>query len=97
MAPYDWWTGSLAGQRRIVENALATTLQMLNKSKLSALKVPTPPLTEQRRIVVEVDRRLSIVREEGVELEVSLKRAHALRQSSFPRAFEKQRTQWPTL
>ena len=82
-----WWTVSPAGQRQIIENASATTLPILNKSKFSALAVPLPPLAEQHRIIAEVDRRLSIVREVDAEVDANLKRAQALRQAVLARAF----------
>jgi type I restriction enzyme S subunit len=59
----------------------------VNGSKLQALVVPLPPLAEQHRIVAEVDRRLSIVREVEAEVDANLKRAQALRQAILSRAF----------
>jgi type I restriction enzyme S subunit len=52
-----------------------------------ALPLPVPPLAEQHRIVAEVDRRLSIVREVEAEVDANLKRAQALRQAVLARAF----------
>lgn len=52
-----------------------------------ALPIPLPPLLEQKRIVAEVDRRLSIVREVEAEVDANLKRAQALRQAVLARAF----------
>jgi type I restriction enzyme S subunit len=49
-----------------------------------------PPLQEQHRIVAEVDRRLSLVREVEAEVESNLKRAQALRQAVLARAFSTQ-------
>ncbi len=49
--------------------------------------IAIPPFTEQHRIVAEVDRRLSIVREVEVEVDANLQRARALRQSIFSAAF----------
>ncbi len=82
-----WWTVSPRGQAQIHENASATTLPILNKSKFAALAVPLPPLVEQHRIVAEVDRRLSIVRGVEAEVDANLKRAQALRQAVLQRAF----------
>jgi type I restriction enzyme, S subunit len=59
----------------------------LNLSLIRAIRVPLPPLAEQERIVAEVDRRLSIVRELEAEVEANLKRAQALRQATLSRAF----------
>ena len=59
----------------------------LNLSLVRAIRVPLPPLREQHRIVAEVDRRLSIVREVEAEVDANLKRAQALRQAVLTSAF----------
>lgn len=60
----------------------------LNLEKLRPMAVPLPPHTEQRQIVAEIERRLSIVDELEAEVEADLKRAGRLRQSILKRAFE---------
>ena len=52
------------------------------------LPIPLPPLEEQRRIVAEVERRLSVVGEVESAVEVGLVRAGRLRQSVLRSAFE---------
>jgi type I restriction enzyme S subunit len=59
----------------------------LNLGVIRDVNVPFPPLAEQRRIVAEVDRRLSIVRELEAEVDANLKRAQALRQAILAKAF----------
>ena len=81
------WTCSPAGQAQIVDNSSATTLPILNKSKFEALPVALPPIAEQVRIVAEVDRHLSIVREVEAEVDTNLKRAQALRQATLAKTF----------
>lgn len=54
---------------------------------VKAIPLRVPPLGEQHRIVAEVDRRLSIVREVEAEVDANLKRAHALRQAVLAKAF----------
>jgi type I restriction enzyme S subunit len=83
-----WWTSSPKGQEQILDNSSATTLPILNKSKFEALSVALPPLAEQTRIVAEVDRHLSIVREVEAEVDTNLKRAKALRQATLAKAFQ---------
>ena len=81
------WTVSPYGYKQILNNSSATTLPILNKSKFEALGVPLPPLAEQHRIVSEVDRRLSIVREVEAQVDANLKRADGLRASTLGQAF----------
>ena len=50
--------------------------------------VRVPSLSEQHRIVAEVERRLSILDELEATVEANLKRAERLRQSILKRAFE---------
>jgi type I restriction enzyme S subunit len=59
-----------------------------NASKTAQITVILPPLAEQERIVVEVERRLSIIDELKSQLEADLSRAERLRQSILKRAFE---------
>ena len=55
---------------------------------LKRVQIPLPPLAEQRRIVEEVEQRLSVTDEMEKAVEQSLKRAERLRQSILKRAFE---------
>ena len=51
------------------------------------MPVPLPPLAEQRRIVAEVERRLSVIQQAEATVEAGLKRAERLRQSILKEAF----------
>ncbi len=59
----------------------------VNGTKLAAMAVPVPPLAEQRRIVAEVERRMSVVQQTEATVEASLARAERLRQSILKQAF----------
>jgi len=59
----------------------------LTHEKLGGVAIPVPSREAQHRIVAEVDRRLSIVREVEAEVDANLKRAQALRQAVLARAF----------
>lgn len=60
----------------------------LNLSLVRAVCVPLPPLPEQVRIVAEVDRHLSIIREVEAEVDANLQRAQALRQAVLATSFK---------
>ena len=59
----------------------------LNKSRVQEIPIPLPPLAEQRRIVAEVERRLSVVQQAEATMEASLARAERLRRSILKQAF----------
>ncbi|MCZ8095217.1 MAG: type I restriction endonuclease [Acidovorax sp.] len=50
-------------------------------------QLAVPPLNEQGRIVAEVDRHISIIREVEAEVASNLQRAQALRQATLAKAF----------
>jgi len=52
-----------------------------------AIPIALPPPAEHVRIVAELDRRLSIVREVEAEVDGNLKRAQSLRQATLAAAF----------
>jgi len=83
----SWWGNTFGKDYFLREGKQTTNLASINMKKLSAFPVPIPPLAEQHRIVAEVDRRLSIVREVDAAVDANLKRAQALRQAVLARAF----------
>ncbi len=60
----------------------------LNKTRVQNLPLALPPIAEQKVLVAEVDRRMSVLREVEAEVDVNLKRASRLRQSILKCAFE---------
>jgi type I restriction enzyme S subunit len=59
----------------------------LNKARVQNIPFPVPPLAEQRRIVAELERRLSVVEELEAAVNASVQRATRLRQSILQKAF----------
>ncbi len=83
------WFGNSFGQTYFMKQGKQTTnLASINLTKLSAFPVPLPPLAEQRRIVAEVERRLSVSDKTEATITDSLQKAEALRQSILKKAFE---------
>jgi type I restriction enzyme S subunit len=74
--------------RRLIERtAVGTGVKHLRVGDVGLLPVPIPPLAEQYRIVAEVDRRTSLIRETDTQVDANLRRAERLRQSILGRAF----------
>ena len=83
----SWW-GNSFGQKFFEKTGKQTTnLASINLSVLSTFPVPLPPLAEQRRIVAEVERRLSVIQQAEAAVEANLTRAERLRQSILKQAF----------
>ena len=59
----------------------------VNGTKLQALLIPLPPDTEQRKIIEEVESRLSVAEEIEEAIDANLQRAERLRQSILKQAF----------
>ena len=59
----------------------------VNQRMLNEVSVPLSPLHEQHRIVAEVDRRLSLLREIETQVDANHRRAERLRQSVLSNAF----------
>ena len=74
-------------QTRLTAVSGSTAQQAIYIRDIRPLQMPLPPQAEQARIVAEVDRHLSIVREVEAEVDTNLKRAQALRQATLAKAF----------
>ena len=86
-----YYLRSPEGRNRLTSNAKwAVNQASINQKDVSMTPIPLPPLAEQRRIVAEIERRLSVIQQTEVTVEASLKRAERLRQSVLKRAFSGQ-------
>ena len=61
--------------------------QRISLADLREYCIPLPPLTEQYRIVADVERRLSVIQQAEATVEANLTRAERLRQSILKQAF----------
>jgi type I restriction enzyme S subunit len=59
----------------------------LNRARVQALQIPLPPLNEQRRVVPEVERQLSLADSLAAAIHAALARSAALRRAILERAF----------
>ncbi len=64
-----------------------SNVPQINVPDVAPLRIPLPPLDEQRRIVAEVEQQLSVVDAMAAEIDRALKRSAALRRSILERAF----------
>ena len=83
-----YYLRSPIGRGLLISNAKwAVNQASINQTDVCNVPVPLPPLAEQRRIVAEVERRLSVVQQAEATVEASLARAERLRQSILKQAF----------
>jgi type I restriction enzyme, S subunit len=64
-----------------------STIKHFTREVFVTLCVPVPPISEQHRIVAEVERRLTLVQSGETAVDANLKRAQALRQSTLAKSF----------
>jgi type I restriction enzyme, S subunit len=84
-----YYTNSEQGQNYFKDASKQTTnLASINLTQLRSCPISIPPVCEQRRMVAEIDRQLSVVQELEQTIEANLKRAGRLRQAILKRAFE---------
>ena len=81
------FNGSPAVLGQVSEFCGGSTRAFLNRNIIRSLVFPLPPMAEQRRIVAEVERRLSVIQKTEDTVEASLARAERLRRSILKQAF----------
>ena len=84
----SYYLRSQEGRSHLTSNAKwAVNQASINQKDVCMTPIPLPPLAEQRRIVAEVERRLSVIQQAEATVEASLARAERLRQSILKQAF----------
>jgi type I restriction enzyme S subunit len=66
----------------------SVNLASINKTMLSALRLPLPSIDDQKRIIQEIESRLSVCDSIESTIDGAFKQAEALRQSILKQAFE---------
>jgi type I restriction enzyme S subunit len=74
-------------QKPVREKARGVAIKHLSITDFARLPLPLPPIDDQRCIVRELDRRLSLVLEIEAQVNANNKRAERLRQATLGRAF----------
>lgn len=83
------YLSSIKGIRELVKNAKnAVNQASINQTDVSNATVPLPPLSEQTRIVEELESKLTICDKIAETISQSLLQAETLRQSILKKAFE---------
>ncbi len=75
-------------QEQIKNNASATTLPILNKSRFENLEMVVCNKYEQEQIISEIEKRLSVAEKVEESIRIALEKAERLRQSILKKAFE---------
>jgi type I restriction enzyme S subunit len=83
----SWYANTFGQQFFFDEGKHTTNLASISMTKLKGLPVAIPPLAEQARIVVEVERRLSVLEKLNAVASASVKRSTRLKQSILQDAF----------
>lgn len=87
-SPYvEMFLRSPTGKNLALGLTKAVAQPSLSMGNIRMIPVALPPIGEQTRIVAEVDRHLSIIREVEAEVDANLQRAQALRQATLTKAF----------
>jgi type I restriction enzyme S subunit len=75
------------GQMSAVATGTSDSMRNISQEKVKNVRLRVPPFDEQRRIVAELDRRLTLVRELRSAITAAERRCSALRRSILERAF----------
>jgi len=79
---------TLSFMKHLQRGQTGTQLPHISATGILSFVIPLPPLAEQRRIVAEVERRLSVSDKMEATITESLQKAESLRQSILKKAFE---------
>lgn len=91
MPSYVAIAANVGKSREHIDELIKTTAgqQGIAGGNVRQMPLPLPPYAEQQRIVTEVDRQLSFIREIQDQIETNLRRANRLRSSILGRTFSR--------
>ncbi len=78
----------LALEKKLIQTASTTVVPIINKSKFSEIKIPVPPLEEQKRIVAKLDAVFEKIDSSIEKLNRDFERINELIQSFFSDFFD---------
>jgi len=82
-----WYLASRPGQDQFGALQRGATKAGLGLDDIRSVNIPMPPFEEQKEIIFQIEKRLSIVDEIEIEVNKNLKRSDRLRQSILKKAF----------
>jgi type I restriction enzyme, S subunit len=83
-----WFLASQSGQKQFTDLQRGATKMGLGLDDIKCINVPLPPLQEQEKIVMEIQRQLTIAKNQNELSDHSLHRISRLRQSILEEAFQ---------
>lgn len=84
---YSLKTSNCRNQIQIMSTGNQDSMRNIGQDRIKKIEIPLPPLTEQQRIVKEIESRLSQATASETYIENALQQAEALRQSILKKAF----------
>ena len=95
ICPYDfmhdlfvyYWCTSSTFKQTLIENSSATTLPIINKSRMSALPIPVPTLPEQQEITRILDSLLEKEQQSKEAAETVLEQIDLMKKAILAKAF----------
>jgi type I restriction enzyme, S subunit len=85
--PYFLMYALIAEDEHIKKFGKGTTHTTIYFPEIRALNICLPPISEQKEIVAEIEKHLSMVKDAVNDIELQLEKANILRQSILKRAF----------
>ena len=84
---YSLKTSNCRNQIQIMSTGNQDSMRNIGQDRIKKIEIPLPPLTEQQRIVKEIESRLSQATASETYIENALQQAETLRQSILKKAF----------